>query len=299
MEFFEDIKNGKYNLVLILILFVLSFHQYWSKSTEHMADVSLDTNIKEAIKQVYNADVEAIRNLSEVATKLQAGGLTIPGNLTVTGDINSQGNLTTNGNILSKGNMAVEGGNINLGNKEKDQWVFHAPADDRGLLSISRVQTDGTVNWSNGLTLLTSADGKQNLGGNFNLIPRGTIVSWTGTTAPAGWILCDGANGSGTPDLRGRFILGFGQGTGLSNRPMGQAGGEEAHTLNINEIPAHRHNFGRDYWTRDLPANAGVDLGNIRNQYANDSSGETTFAGGSQPHNNMPPFYVLAYIMKL
>ncbi len=283
MTLLEDINSGKYNLVLILILFALVFQIHWSKSTEHMADVSLDSNIKEAIKQVYNADIQAIRNLSEVATKLQADGLTIPGNLTVTG------------NILSKGNMAAEGGNFNLGNKDKDQWIFHAPADDRGLLSISRVQTDGTVNWSNGLTLLTSADGTQNLGGNFNIIPRGTIVSWTGSTAPAGWVLCDGANGSGTPDLRGRFILGFGQGAGLSNRPMGQAGGEEAHTLNENEIPAHTHTFASACSGGNCQRNGGGYV----TGYNYNNSNAVTFAGGSQPHNNMPPYYVLAYIMKV
>jgi hypothetical protein len=40
-----------------------------------MANVSND--IKEAVKQVYLADVEAIRNLSKVATKLQKDGLII------------------------------------------------------------------------------------------------------------------------------------------------------------------------------------------------------------------------------
>jgi microcystin-dependent protein len=38
----------------------------------------------------------------------------------------------------------------------------------------------------------------------FNLLPRGTIVMWTGAVAPAGWALCNGQNG--TPDLRGRFV---------------------------------------------------------------------------------------------
>ncbi len=286
MTLLEDINSGKYNLVLICINFIIGFmvfHLYWSKSTEHMADVSLDTNIKEAIKQVYNADVEAIRNLSEVASKLQAGGLTIPGNLTVTG------------NILSKGNMAVEGGNFNLGNKDKDQWILHAPADDRGLLSISRVQRDGNVNWSNGLTLLTSADGTQNVGGNFNMVPKGTIVSWTGSSAPAGWALCDGANG--TPDLRGRFVLGFGQGAGLSNRPMGQAGGEEAHTLNINEMPEHSHTHTA--YHANFKHSGDATEGSTKPDCCGGFKVQGDNTGGNQPHNNMPPFYVLAYIMKL
>ena len=57
------------------------------------------TDIKTAIKEIYLADVEAIRNLSSIATKLQAGGLTIPGNLSITGNLNVTGVL----NILPSG----------------------------------------------------------------------------------------------------------------------------------------------------------------------------------------------------
>lgn len=44
------------------------------------------------------------------------------------------------------------------------------------------------------------------------LLPRGTIVAWSGSknTIPAGWALCEGLNG--TPDLRDRFIVGAGGG---------------------------------------------------------------------------------------
>ncbi len=87
MEFLEELKSGKFNTILLIIVLVLIFHIYWTKDTkEPMAEVSGD--IKEAVKQVYLADVEAIRNLSEVATKLQAGGLTVPGNLTTNGNLN-------------------------------------------------------------------------------------------------------------------------------------------------------------------------------------------------------------------
>ena len=47
-----------------------------------------------------------------------------------------------------------------------------------------------------------------NVTGPFNLLPKGTIVAFNGTTAPTGWAICDGktVNGYKTPDLRGRFI---------------------------------------------------------------------------------------------
>ncbi len=91
MGFLEDLKNGDIKSIILVIFWVLISHQYlcassvqFARSTkqslsknnkELMANVSND--IKEAVKQVYLADVEAIRNLSKVATKLQKDGLII------------------------------------------------------------------------------------------------------------------------------------------------------------------------------------------------------------------------------
>lgn len=259
-------------------MFFLIACLFYNQSTikEAMADVSPD--IKEAIRQVYLADVEAIRNLSNVATQLTTGGLTIPGDLRITG-------------------------NVYLGNKDKNQWILHTPADERGGLWMSRVQRDGTTNWANGLNMLTSPDGTQNLGGNFNLILKGTIIAWNGVTPPAGWALCDGANG--TPDLRGKFVLSSGQGSGLTNRVVGQVGGAENVTLTVDQMPSHDHKLRVD--NGDVVAHnrsfTGAD-GNDRTIRERDTA--VTFPevivlpkGGNQPHNNMPPYYVLAYIMKL
>lgn len=81
---------------------------------------------------------------------------------------------------------------------------------------------------------------------------------------PKGWHLCDGAilnintntalfsllgttfggNGVTTfalPDLRGRMMIGAGQGPGLSNRVLGQQGGAEKVVLNAYQLPAHAH----------------------------------------------------------
>ena len=117
MTLLDDLNLGKYNLVFIFIIFILIFHIYNKFSCdkhENMADVSISDQIKEAVKQVYLADVEAIRNLSEVATKLQAGGLTVPGQLNVADKISTNASINAQGEIIgesltAKGNSTVNG----------------------------------------------------------------------------------------------------------------------------------------------------------------------------------------------
>jgi microcystin-dependent protein len=152
--------------------------------------------------------------------------------------------------------------------------------------------------------------------GSFNMLPTGVIVAWSGSSIPQGWTLCDGTNGS--PDLRGRFIVGTGQGAGLTNRKLGDVGGEENHTLTISEMPAHSHGLQiwgdwagsasqTNQWTLWLTDRQNHLYQSWTNQSCNGNNSQTkcdkpviiTDTGGSQPHNNMPPFYALAFIMKL
>jgi microcystin-dependent protein len=92
----------------------------------------------------------------------------------------------------------------------------------------------------------------------------GMIILVPYTFAPRGWAFCDGqllpiaqntalfsllgttygGNGQTTfalPDLRSRVPIGAGQGPGLSNYDLGQAGGAETVTLTVNQIPNHTH----------------------------------------------------------
>lgn len=187
-------------------------------------------------------------------------------------------------------------------------------------------------------------------------VPSGVIVMWSGSIAPSGWALCDGTNG--TPDLRNKFILGWG------TRASGSTGGEESVTLTAPQsgVPAHTHTTDTQNAPHSHPLTQ-TDLAHTHSispvgshahggkwiPYVNDigvgGTGKTATQGGighdaipfdgghdhtagyalglhghtvqsgnathshsvnanaaanaSQAHNNMPPYYVLAFIMKL
>jgi uncharacterized protein YpmB len=73
-----------FNILLVIIIIYIFF-----TSVEHLENTGPTDAIKEAVKQVYLADVESIRNLSIVAKKLQEdGGLVTPANMSIRGKLN-------------------------------------------------------------------------------------------------------------------------------------------------------------------------------------------------------------------
>ena len=85
----------------------------------------------------------------------------------------------------------------------------------------------------------------------------------------------------------------------LTPRLIDESGGEENTRLNLNNIPAHVHNYNFTTTSNTAGSNA------IKLAASADfrQDGATSAMGGAGvglavPHNNMPPFYVLVYIMK-
>ena len=134
------------------------------------------------------------------------------------------------------------------------------------------------------------------VGGHVNFIPVGVVVPyyppahWDGN-APTGWAICNGKNN--TPDLRGRFVLGWTDNASDDANILGGIGGEKAHKLTVDELPSHSHKHKYPV-SGDQNVNPGTGTvfgGGL-------SWIESYPTGGDKPHNNMPPYYVLVYIMR-
>lgn len=122
-------------------------------------------------------------------------------------------------------------------------------------------------------------------------VPIGTIVIWSGTSEdiPSGWALCDGQDGR--PDLRDKFVLGAG-----TTHTVGDSGGEETCTLTVEEMPEHSHVFGMTADPKKVQESGSIFNASLIYNSKDDTAISKT--GGSQPHNNMPPYYALCYIIK-
>ena len=85
--------------------------------------------------------------------------------------------------------------------------------------------------------------------------------------------------------IKDRFLLACGD----SYTSIGTYGGEETHTLTIDEMPAHTHKYNAFDYTV-TPASGTITTG-----HAGADQTETTSVGGGKAHNNMPP-YVTCYM---
>ena len=145
------------------------------------------------------------------------------------------------------------------------------------------------------------------------IIPTGVIMMWSGSIAsvPSGWALCNGTNG--TPDLRNQFVIGAsidvtGQAqTGVTGANTKTGGTKDAvvvsHTHAITD-PGHIHT-GRAYGGGNITSDCSgtVWRGNEVYCFRNADSATTGItvnnAGEAGTNRNLPPYYALAYIMKL
>lgn len=140
------------------------------------------------------------------------------------------------------------------------------------------------------------------------------IRLFAGNFAPTGWAFCNGqlmsisqntalfaligtyygGDGKATfalPDLRDRVPVHQGQGPGLSERHVGEAGGASRVSLTLAELPAHVHPAS------DLPATTNRATGAV--PAAGGRYATAAPSGPTAAHNNRPPYLGLSYIIAL
>lgn len=172
----------------------------------------------------------------------------------------------------------------------------------------------GTVTFNSSGTSLSGSVTANSFVGN-GTIPVGGIIMWSGTVAElstkpelANWKLCNGSNG--TPDLRDRFIVGAG-----NNYIPGDTGGADSVTLTTNQIPSHTHftvandtspaSSSTSNVTSTSAMSKGTGASSLYESYNLVNSGisatlsPTSSTGSGNSHENRPPYYALAFIMRI
>jgi hypothetical protein len=191
--------------------------------------------------------------------------------------------------------------------------------------STSKLQTGRYISFTGAVTGSAKFDGTADISIDvqpLSAVPTGVITLWYGAIldVPTGWALCDGRNN--TPDLRDRFVIGAG-----GNYDVRTAGGQTNFTIGLNHMPRHDHSINEAPHTHTFPGDDQLSFGTGVNGWsgtavghfgydARSSSGggngtmwltggskagaSTTNAEGlGEAFDILPPYYALAYIMKL
>ena len=247
------------------------------------------TNVVEASSSVINLATQVtgtlpIANGGTGSTSTTFCSLTtnVTGTLPVANGGTGATTLTANNVLLGNGTSAV---------------AFVAPSTAKNTLT------------SNGTTWISESP-----------FTTGMIMLWSGSVAsvPSGWALCNGSGG--TPDLRNRFVVGAGS-TYAVNATGGSADAtlvSHNHTATSSSSssvsdPGHQHAFTASVTgasntsyisqiSRDpsFVSNTGLINTATTGISVNTSTSTTINSAGSSGTNaNLPPYYALAYIMKL
>lgn len=209
--------------------------------------------------------------------------------------------------------------------------VTKTQAELNGLLTTAGATMTGPLVLAGNPTENLQAATKQYVdsitAGSGGSVPSGGIIMWSGSVAsiPAGWYLCNGANG--TPDLRNRFVVGAGSsfspgGTGGSNDAVvvshthsfsgttGTTNIDHVHDTNVLRYSDGTGTYasapsGKSVSGKVFSAGAsgtyntvGTDGMYSNTTHSHSFSGTTSSAGSSGTNANMPLYYALAYIMK-
>lgn len=272
------------------------------------------TTVEGALAEVVTSLNSLVTNLGSIAELWKRNG-----SVTATGNF-AMGAFKITG--LADGIAATDAATVSQVN---------AASASLASLANSFIKRDGTnspsadIPWNNkkitGLatpTVSTDAATKAYVDGiSASAAPTGAVVAYGGGSAPTGWLVCDGSAvsrttylalftvvgaafgaGDGTttfnlPNLAGRTAIGAGTGVSLTARSLAQIGGAESVVLTVAQLAAHSHVYR---WGTAAGGGPGPDGESAIGDNTNSASSDT--AGTNAPHENMPPWLVLNYIIK-
>jgi len=230
------------------------------------------------------------RDLGAAASKWQniyattfVGNLTGNVNGTVSGVAGSANKLTSGSTFRISGDVTADdvvfdgqtGGTLKIFNTE----ISNAIISSKELTNVTQIDDEILINRTTGNQGLYRTS-RRTLLSAVPVNPPGVLLPYAGTSAPTGWLLCDGSEyriseytvlfqaigyafGARTtvtsgffkvPDMRGRLPLGADNIGGLSANTVtadyadgiGQIGGSETKTINVENLPEHKHNLSGD-----------------------------------------------------
>ena len=300
--------NYKQIIIIILLIIIIIF--IYKKKVNQEENFTLN-EVLQNMASIYEESDETLRfrNLKAFGDTALKRVIINSTFLTKDGLTNSGGSIinTGSGGIINNGGNIINRGKLNTG-----ETTITGKLNVEGDISGNLVSLRGMiVMWS----------------GSIGNIPDGWKLC-DGQTH----------NNIKTPDLRSRFIVGAAtQGavvnTGLTVKAVNDISGVETVTLTEAQLTAHRHfgfnnspiagvtstttwgtveninytnaSSGNALNSTNTPISGILNSTNSANYLMvgrgdiDANSGRTSATGSNEPHNNMPPYYALAYIMKI
>lgn len=254
-----------------------------------------------AVKTAYDKAVAAATKSASADKLTTARGITLTGPVTGTVDFDGSADVNIPTTVVSASTSAK--GIVQLSSATDSESETTAATSKAIKLLADNISVIANVPVG-GIIAFSGTFGGSN---NRYPIPLGS------TTIDTNWCLCDGTttNSLSVPDLRGRMIRGA-----SDSVPAGSTGGSETHThslsgtvgettLSTEQMPAHGHSYIFRASSRDCGYASGSPM-----FWQNTATANTSNAGGSQSHthtldgasgeaDSLPPYYALAYIMRI
>lgn len=263
----------------------------WGRAVSVLLDdtglfnVELSDSAGSAIEGVTGSGLASI--LSARATSTMYIGIKVVGS---SGEISPRQTILPVPYAMVASDIASASGDLDVAEQISANSVTVA-----GSLASSSITVSGNASVGGTLTVDGTISG-------YGAAPIGCIILWSGAVnnIPEGWALCNGqtVEGQKTPNLSGRFVVGYNANDGDYNA-VGKTGGEKTHRLTIAEMPSHSHSI--TMWGGDID-DSWKQQNNLyltHNKYNYNNNRVTDSAGGDQPHENRPPYYTLCYIMRV